>query len=68
MSRKASKVAETTSYECGVQDTETLLAEEVVEVCRDYCTKTWAEALNRARVFSNSELRRAENIFFSEDI
>jgi len=47
---------------------ETRLAEEVAGVCRDYCIKTWAEALNWAEVPADSELRRAVNIFFSEDI
>ena len=40
----------------------------MVGVCRDYCTETWAEALNQARVLANSELRRSENLFFPEDI
>ena len=65
---EVAKVEKTTSYECGVMDTETRLAEEVVGVCRDYCVETWAEALNRAGVLAISELRSTENIFFSEDI
>ena len=47
--RVASEDAEdekTASYERGVLDTETRLAEEVARVCRDYCTETWVEALN----------------------
>ena len=57
MAREVSKVAETTSYE----ETEARLVEEVAGVCR-------VEALNRVRVPTNSEFRRAENIFFPEDI
>ena len=68
VAREASEVAKMASYECGVQETETRLAEEVARVCRNYYTKVWAEALNRAGVPVNSELRKAENIFFSEDI
>ena len=55
-------------YECGVQDTETQLAEEVAAVCRDYCTQSWAVALDRVGVSANFQLMRAENIFFPEDI
>ena len=44
------------------------MTEEVVGVCRDYCAKTWAEALNRAGVFVDSELRKVKNIFFPKDI
>jgi len=65
---EVAKVEKTASYERGVMDTETRLAEEVAGVCRDYCAETWAEALNRAGVLAISELRSAENIFFSEDI
>ena len=68
MAREASEAEETTSNERGVLDTETRLAEEVAGVCRDYCAKTWAEALNRAQVPVDFELRSAENIFFPEDI
>ena len=36
MAREASEVAKTASYEHGLQDTETWLAEEVAGVCKDY--------------------------------
>ena len=68
MAREASEAAKMTSYERGVQETESWLAKEVVWVCRDYYTETWVKALNRGGVLADSELRRAENIFFLEDI
>ena len=68
VARETSKAIETTSYEREVQDTETRLAEEVAGMCRDYYAKIWAEALNQAGVSVDSELRRAGNIFFPEDI
>ena len=37
-------------------------------VCRDYCTESWGVAKDRVGVPANSELRRAGNIFFLEDI
>ena len=68
MAREVFEAAETASYECGVQETETRLAEEVAGVCKDYCKEIWAEALNWARVPATFELRSAENIFYLEDI
>lgn len=38
--REVAKAAEEVAYERGVLETEERLAEEVVEVCRDYCTIT----------------------------
>ena len=68
MAKEASGAAEEAAYECGILEIETRLAEEVAGVCRDYCTEVWAEALNWARVPTNSELRRTKNTYFLEDI
>ena len=65
---ETTKAVERASYECGVKDTEIRLAEEVAGVCRDYCTKTWIETLNSAGIPANSEMRKAESIFFPEHI
>ena len=40
VAKEAIEAAERASYECGVEDTENRLAEEVARVCRDYCTET----------------------------
>ena len=37
-------------------------------VCRDYVTKSWGVAMDRAGVPTDFEFRRIENIFFPEDI
>ena len=68
VAKEASEVAEMVAYEHGAQETETRLAEEVVEVCRNYYTQVWAEVLNQVGVLADSELRRAENTYFWEDI
>ena len=68
VAREAAEAAVKASYECGVQDTETRLVEEVAIVCRDYCTELWGVAMDQTGVPADSELRRAENIFFPEDI
>ena len=68
VAREAVEATVKASYEHGVLDTEARLTEEVVVVCKDYCTKSRGVAMDRARVPVDSELRRVENIFFPEDI
>ena len=68
MAREASEAVKMASYERGMLETETRLAEEVARVCRDYCAETWTKALNWAGVPTDSELRNVESIFFPEDI
>jgi len=73
--KKAARVAkevvvaeETASYERRVQETEIRLADELAEVYKDYCKEVWAEALNWAGVFTTSEWKSVDNIFYLEDI
>ena len=68
MVREAFEATETTSYERRVLEMEAQLVEEVARVCKDYCTKTWVEALDQAGVPADFVLRRVENILFSKDI
>ena len=56
------------SYDCGVVDTETRLAEDVAVVCRNYVSESWGVAMDWTDVPADFELRRLENIFFPEDI
>ena len=68
MAREASRAAEVAAFERGILETEKRLAKEVARVCKEYCAEVWAESLNRVGVPVDSELRRAENIYISEDI
>ena len=68
LAKEAAEKAVAASYERGVRDTETRLAEEVAIVCREYITTSWGVALDRAAVLADSDLRKAENIFFPEDV
>ena len=68
VAREAAKAVEEAAYKHRGEETKTRLAEEVTVVCRDYCAKTYSEALNRAGVPTDSELWRAKNIYFPEDI
>ena len=56
--------AEQHGYDVGVAETEDTLRAEVPAMCRTYCTQTWEEALNQARIDASSELRKPENIVF----
>ena len=56
--------AEQHDYDVGVAETEDTLRAEVPTMCRAYCTQTWEEALNQARIEASSELRKPENIVF----
>ena len=62
--KKERDVAEQHGYDVGVAETEDALRAEVPVVCRAYCTQTWEEALNQARIDASSELRKPENIIF----
>ena len=68
VAKETTKVAVTASYECGVEETEKRLAKKVAEVCRNYYTESWIEALNNAGVPADSELRKVERLFFPEHI
>ena len=68
LAREAAEKAVAASYDRGVHDTEVRLAEEVATVCREYITMSWGVAMDRAAVPANSDLRKAENIFFSKDV
>ena len=68
MAREATEKAVAASYDRGVRDTEVRLIEELATICRDYITMSWGVALDRVAVPADSDLRKAENIFFPEDI
>ena len=41
LDREAAEVEKKASYQLGVEETKVRLAEELSEVCRDYCGVTW---------------------------
>ncbi|XP_030964273.1 axoneme-associated protein mst101(1)-like [Quercus lobata] len=53
--KEAAEASKQVSYLLGIKETEIRLAEELVEVCKDYCKVTWEEALNLAGVPTNSK-------------
>ena len=68
MAQDAAKAAETAAYERGVLETEARLTAKVTVVCREYCAETYNQALDRARIPVDSELRRVDQVYYPEDI
>ena len=60
VAQEAAKAVETAAYKRGVLETEARLTAEVTVVCRDYCVETYYQALDRAGVPVDSDLRRAD--------
>ena len=68
MAKEVAKDAEAVAYECGVVETEARLTAEVMVVYRDYYAETYYNALNWARVPADSDLRKADKVYYPEDI
>ena len=68
VAKEAPKAAEVVVYEHGVVETEARLIAEVTVVCRDYCAETYYKTLDRVGVPANSDLRRADQVYYPADI
>ncbi|XP_050239420.1 uncharacterized protein LOC126688690 [Quercus robur] len=66
--REAAEAEKSASHQLGVQETEARLSEEIPEVCRDYCSISWAHALDAVGIPADSALKLPENIFYSQEI
>lgn len=51
------------AYQLGAEETEARLFDELPEVCRDYCSISWAHALDVAGIPTDSALRLPEKVF-----
>ena len=68
LAREAAKAEKKASYQLGAEETEARLSEEIPKVCRDYCSISWAHALDVAGVPADSALRLPEKVFFPPGI
>ena len=68
VAQEAAIAAETLAYERGVPETETRLTAEVTTVCREYCTETYSQALDRAGILADSDLRRTDQVYYPENL
>ena len=66
--REAAEAEKKASYQLGAEETEARLSKELPEVCKDYCSISWAHALDAAGVPANSALRLPEKVFFPPEI
>ena len=66
--REAAEAEKKASYQLGAEETKAKLTEELPEVCRDYCSISWAHALDAAGVPADSVLRLPEKVFFPPEI
>ena len=68
VTQEAAIAAETSAYERGVLETEARLTVEVTAVCKEYCTKTYNQALDRAGIPVDFDLRRVDQVYYPEDL
>jgi len=66
--KEAAEAEKKASYQLEVAKTEARLSEELLEVCRDYCSISWAHALNAAGIPADLVLRLPEKVFFPPEI
>ena len=60
VAQEAAIAAETSTYERGLLETETGLTAKMTVVCREYCVETYNQALDRAGIPADSDLRRMD--------
>ena len=60
VAQEATKAIETAAYECGVLEMEARLTAEVTMVCSEYYVETYNQALDRAGIPMDSDLRRVD--------
>ena len=68
VAKEVAKAAEAAAYECEVLETEARLTAEVTVVCEDYCAETYYQAFDWVGVPADSDLRRADQVYYPEDI
>ena len=66
--REAAEAEKKAAHQLGIQETEARLSEKIPEVCRDYCSISWAHALDAAGIPANSALRLPEKVFYPQEI
>ena len=51
-----------------MEETQARLTEELIAVCRDYCSISWGKALDAVGIPVGSDLRRPESIYYNPKI
>ena len=66
--QEAAEAEKKAAHQLGIQETEAKLSEEIPEVCRDYCSISWAHALDAAGIPADSVLRLPKKVFYPQEI
>ena len=53
LAREAAEAEKKASYQLGAEETKARLSKEIPEVCRDYCSISWAHALDVVGVLAD---------------
>ena len=67
VAQEAATTTKTSAYERGVLKMEARLIVEVTAVYREYCAETYNQALDRAGIPADSNLRRVDQVYYLED-
>ena len=68
LAKEAVEAEKKAAYQLGAEETEARLSEELPKVYRDYCSISWAQALDAAGIPADSALRLSQNVFFPPKI
>ena len=68
LAQEAAIAPETSAYERGVLEMKARLTAEVTVVCREYCAKMYNQALDRAGIPVDSDLRMVDQVYYPEDL
>ena len=68
LAKEAAEVEKRAAYQLGVEETQVKLTEELLEVCRDYCSMTWDQALDIAGILADSVWRLPGSVFYPPEI
>ena len=66
--REAAEAKKKAAHQLEIQETEAKLSEEIPEVYKDYCSISWAHALDAAGIPADSALRLPEKVFYPQEI
>ena len=68
VAQEDAKATETSVYECEVLEMKARLTAERTVVCKEYCAKTYNQALDRAGIPTDSDLRRMDQVYYPKDL
>jgi len=68
LAQEVAEAEKKSSYLLGVEETQVRLAEELSELCKDYCDVSWGRALDVAGVPTYSVWRQPGSIYYHPNI